>query len=90
MNVSKKSQLQVYIHHRCEPGPEIDDHEFPLGRAPSEAINAFFTPSIKSDLLEDALPYEYDHSKQKIVHKTSLDHLDEKLLSLESRGKFDG
>ena len=76
LNLSSRTKLSVYVNSAPEPGPAIESHEFPLGGVSEEVLEAFFAPSLKMQLFEEAIPYFYDQKSDRIAFSTSFDHLD--------------
>ena len=76
LNLSSRTKLSVYVNSAPEPGPDIESHEFPLGEVSEEVLEAFFAPSLKMQLFEEASPYFYDTKTDGIAFSSSFDHLD--------------
>ncbi len=59
LNISKRKDLQVYIHKNSYPSEVFQEHEYALGDIPEHVLRAIFRNYYMREMYHDATPFIY-------------------------------
>ena len=74
LNVSKKKDLQIYMHSRSYPSDHFNEHEYALGDIPEHVIRAMFKNYYMKEMYHDANPFHYVKSMDNILYYPHFNH----------------
>ena len=57
LNLSKRKDLQVYIHHAAYPSIAINEHDYSLGDLPDNILRSMFKNYYMREALNDSNPF---------------------------------
>ena len=59
LNISKKEDLQVYIHKNSYPSDLFNEHDYALGDIPEHVLRAMYQNYYMREMYHDATPFHY-------------------------------
>ena len=59
LNVSKRNDLQVYIHKNSYPSDLFNEHDYALGDIPEHVLRAMYQNYYMREMYHDATPFHY-------------------------------
>lgn len=89
LNVSKRKDLQIYIHSRCYPSDLFREHEYALGDIPEHVIRAMFQNYYMKEMYHDANPFHYVSSIDSVLYYPHFNHTNQDLFNPEHREMLD-
>ena len=91
IQLSKKTDLAVYIHWSKYPSPKAGCYEQMFGDLPDDKLDELLKSKYRKEYFIEAKNFKYDVSKDQIVYYPTFDHLKaDDRLEEESLLKWDG
>ena len=89
LNISKRKDLQVYIHRAAYPSHVFNDHEYALGDVPSHALKAIYQNYYMKEMYHDANPFQYDREIDQVLYHPNFSHTNQDCFDPTNRDKLD-
>lgn len=89
LNVSKKKDLQIYIHKASYPSDLHMEHEYALGDIPEHVLRAMFQNYYMREMYHDANPFHYVRELDQIVYYPHFRHTNPDLFVPDNKEKLD-
>ena len=74
LNISKRKDLQVYVHRAAYPSHVFNDHEYALGDIPEHALRAIYKNYYMKEMYHDANPFQYDRETDQVIYYPNFSH----------------
>ena len=89
LNVSKKKDLQVYMHCKSYPSDLFNEHDYALGDIPEHVLRHMFQNYYMREMYHDATPFHYISSLDKVMYYPHFRHTNSDLFEPAHREMLD-
>ena len=89
LRVSKRKDLQIYIHKNSYPSDLFQEHDYALGDIPEHVIRAMYQNYYMKEMYHDANPFHYVPSLGQIMYYPHFRHQNQELFKPENRELLD-
>ena len=89
LNVSKRNDLQVYIHKNSYPSDLFNEHDYALGDIPEHVLRAMYQNYYMREMYHDATPFHYVRAMDKVLYYPHFRHTNPDLFNPDNRELLD-
>lgn len=89
LNISKRKDVQVYIHRAAYPSHIFNDHEYALGNIKPHTLMAIHKNYYMREMYHDANPFQYDYEANDVLYYPNFSHTNPDCFEPANRDKLD-
>mmetsp|Transcript_36906 Transcript_36906/g.48500 ORF Transcript_36906/g.48500 Transcript_36906/m.48500 type:complete len:224 (+) Transcript_36906:560-1231(+) len=89
LNISKKKDLEIYVHSQAYPTSEFNEHGYALGDVPEFVIRSIFKNYYMREMYHDANPFQYVRALDQVLYYPHFRNINPDCFVPENREKLD-